>query len=199
MFHQDFTKEQENYNMVNFSELKAGNVLGESQYYKVVKKVGDEIQLNANGQNIVVDKKYVEEFLESGDQFTSEENITKTQMAEIFIANPRAVMTVEFFKQDKKKTKKAYKEDLQDQADQVQKDFMAKGVSAIVDALANPVLDYIPGELRVMRGRHYGDIDELGRIKFTDMDIDGAHNTRQVDPRTLQSVVVGGKKYILKK
>lgn len=185
--------------MTKFSNLKEGAILGESQYYTVEKIKGDKVQLLPDGgTSIVVDKAYVENYLHSADQFTKEEKLTKTQLAELFINSPRLAMTVAFFKQDKPKSKKQYKEDLATQAEKIKNDFMKKGISAIEEALMEPVLTYIPGELRIMRGRHYGEVDELGRIQFTDMDITTGHNARQVDPRTIQWVIVNDVKYTFK-
>ena len=142
--------------MTKFKELKVGNILGESQYYLVEKIVGNEVQLKSEtGDPIVVSKDYVEKFLLSGDQFESTEEMNKTKLAETFILNSRVPMTVAFLKADTSKAKKAYKEELAAMAETVKNNFMAKGISAIEEALANPVLDYIPGELRIMRGRHY--------------------------------------------
>jgi len=184
--------------MAKFNELKAGDILGESQYYTVEKIAGERVQLKTPTGSVVVDKGYVETYLDSANQFTSESDATKTQLADIFINNPRIVMTVAFFKQDKVKTIKAYKEEVQKQAEQVQKDFMAKGISAVVEALSNPVSKVIPGELRVMRGRHYGEIDDLGRISFTDMEVIDGTPLRAVDPRTIQYIIVNNIKYSLK-
>lgn len=189
--------------MARFKELTTGCILSETQYYIVEKVKGNQVQLNTGNGSVVLDKGYVESYLNSASQFTSEEKLTKTQLAELFISKPRIAMTVAFFKQDKKKTQKAYKEEVEAQAEQVQKDFLANGISAINNALKNPISMIIPGELRVMKGRHYGDIDDLGRIKFTDMEVpktDGHHRTlRQVDPRTIQYIIVEDVKYILKK
>lgn len=184
--------------MAIFKELEAGSILGESQYYKVEKIVGNKIQLLPDGgESIIVDSKYVEKYLDSADQFNKEEKITKTQLADLFINNPRIVMTVAFYKASKVKSKKAYKAELMEQAESVGIQFLKLGSSAIEKALENPVLSYILGELRVMRGRHYGDVDDLGRMHFTDMDATDAR-ARQVDPRTIQYVIIDNIKYILK-
>lgn len=184
--------------MTTFKDLKIGDILGESQYYVVQKVAGDRVQLKAGEGSVVVDKAYVENYLNSADQFSKEENMTKTALAELFIGNPRIVMTVAFFKQDKTKTIKAYKAEVQEQAEKVQKDFMAKGISAVIEALSNPVSKIIPGELRVMRGRHYGEVDDLGRITFTDMEVTDGTQLRAVDPRTIQYIIVNDIKYSLK-
>jgi len=184
--------------MTKFSELKKGDVLSESQYYKVEKTSGSKVQLLVGDQHIVVTKDYVESFLSSADQFNEAEKMNKTKLAELFINSPRIALTVAFYKQDKKKTKKAYKEELVNKAEEVKEDFLKRGLAAIEDALANPVSEVIPGELRVMRGRHYGEVDDMGRIKFVDMDIEGENNMRVVDPRTIQYLIVNNVKYVLK-
>lgn len=183
--------------MIKFGELKKDNILGESQYYKVVKKSTNSVTLSIEGQEVEIGKEYIEKYLDSADQFNTTEKHTKTQLADLFVSNPRIVMTVAFIKQDKPKTKKAYKADLEVQAAKVKEEFLAKGVSAIEEALANPVLFYIPGELRIMRGRHYGELNDMGRINFVDMDVTDS-NIRQVDPRTIQYLIINNTKYILK-
>lgn len=53
--------------MTKFKNLKQGSVLSESQFYKVVKVSGNKVQLETdNGENVVVDDKYVEPCLPEG-------------------------------------------------------------------------------------------------------------------------------------
>jgi hypothetical protein len=54
------------------------------------------------------------------------------------------------------------------------------------------------GEERTLRGRMIGPV-EYGRSLVEDLDIQSKENNREVDHRTLQSLIVNGKKYILKK
>ena len=51
-----------------------------------------------------------------------------------------------------------------------------------------------------MKGRHHGHVDELGRVHFVDMEIKGpiASKMRQVDPRTIQFLIIDKVKYSLK-
>lgn len=184
--------------MTQFSELKEGSILGESQYYVVEKIVGERVQVKAGDGHVVLDKKYVETYLNSAEQFTKKEEITKTGLADLFINNPRIVMTVAFVKQDKPKTIKAYKAEIEEQAKKVQEDLLKRGIVAVTEALSNPISKVIPGELRIMRGRHYGEIDEFGRIQFTDMDITEGTPIRAVDPRTIQYLIVNDTYYKLK-
>ena len=55
-----------------------------------------------------------------------------------------------------------------------------------------------------MVGRHYGAVDEFGRIHFVDMEIERDitksydNRMRLVDPRTIKYLIVNNVKYILK-
>ena len=185
--------------MIKFKDLKVGEILGESQYYKVTKKVGNKVQLETSiGEPIVVEKKYVETFLNSADQFSETKKLTKTALAELFVNNPRIVMTVAFYKQDVKKTIAAFKKEKEAKVYEILTASVGSTMSLLSKLLDNPILNYTKGELRVMKGRHYGEIDDLGRVSFTDMEVTKGIPIRVVDPRTIQYVIVNGIKYILK-
>lgn len=55
------------------------------------------------------------------------------------------------------------------------------------------------GEKRTLRGRLLGAEPLLGRSYVEDLDIDGENKKRLVDHRTLETLIVGGVKYTLKK
>ena len=82
---------------------------------------------------------------------------------------------------------------------------MTNGASAIEKYAMEPVLPYTPGENRAMKGRHYGNVDEFGRIQFIDMEETKGTNPeydarlRQVDPRTLRALIINKVKYTKKK
>lgn len=188
--------------------LKTGEILSETAFYTVVKVLPDgavEVS-DDNGNTIGLSKGYVDsDVLVSADFFESEEEKTATELAEIFINSPRIAMSVQFYKKDKKKTPTAIKKETAEWVAKVKAEFMADGGSAIDKYASMPVLDYIPGELRTMKGRHYGGVDEFGRMHFTDMEEAKGDNPaydarmRQVDPRTLVSVTVNKVRYNLKK
>lgn len=56
------------------------------------------------------------------------------------------------------------------------------------------VKEVLAGETRVMVGYHRGQLDEHGRLKFTEVGV----GDRVIDPRTIEQVIVGGKKYTVK-
>lgn len=175
---------------MKFKELKVGEVLSESQYYKVKKIVDNKVQLETDrGENIVVDDKYVESCLLSADSYSSEKEMNKTDLAALFLKSTNVAISVNFNKQLKEK-------DLIDTiiANKTKPDKELKKL----------IQDNLVGEERTMKGRHYGNTDDLGRVAFIDMEIDkvagSAHDVRlrQVDPRSINWLIVGDVKYKLK-
>ncbi|MCP4255022.1 MAG: hypothetical protein GY775_16770 [Candidatus Scalindua sp.] len=185
--------------MLDFKKLKVGSILSETSYFTVTDKTSSSITVKDSHGNegLDINKNYCEKILNSSDQFESTEKCTQTQLSEIATGNNNIAMEIYFKKADKKKTKKAYKEDLETQATQVSKDFMAKGISAIIDALKTPVLDYTLGEMRLIKGYSLGSLDAHGRLNFCDLE-DEKNLVKGVDVRTIEYIIVNNVKYIKK-
>lgn len=180
---------------MKFKNLKKGEVLSEQQFYKVEKISGDKVQLkNDNGENIVVDNKYVESCLLSATQHMSEKTVNKTEAAAIFLSQAGVAITVNFNKQVKEAD--VVKDIMSTYADSAPKVFEAAVKKAVKAALV--------GTERTMVGRHYGDMNELGRVQFIDMEEektpgkDYDSRQRQVDPRSINWFISRGVKYIVK-
>lgn len=182
--------------MSKFKNLKPGDVLSETSFYKVEKVVGNRVQLQVdNGDSVVFDQGYVDNFLASADQFSKEEKVSKTELTEIFLSYPRTAITVNFNKQVKeadvaKEIQEAYE-------NSNPKEFSTKMKQALKKGLA--------GEARTMIGRHFGTQDEFGRVQFIDMSIDRDfskptydNRQRQVDTRTLNWAIINDVKYVVK-
>lgn len=186
--------------MTDFKKLTTKTKLSETQYYSVAKISGKEVQLvNDFGENIIVDASYVEKCLIASDQVESTQQLTKTDMANLFLANKEVVMTVNFNKQVK-------------EAD-VKKELVAlypnKGGKILSEAeytkkVAALLKSALEGEERTMVGRHNGNQDEFGRVHFIDMEIEKdtskSYDPRQrlVDPRTINWFILKGIKYVKK-
>jgi hypothetical protein len=189
---------------MKIESLKKGSILSETSFFIVDKVEKDKIIVkDENGNSINISKTYAERVLNGADYFEEEVKLPKTQLADILINNPRVVMTVAFYKQNKEKTKKAFEAEKLAKIKEIQEASLATAPKLLSDLIENPISKVIPGELRVMKGRHYGTIDDLGRVHFIDMEVektDGAHDPRmrQVDPRTIEYIIVFGKKYSLK-
>lgn len=177
-----------------FKKLKKGDKLSETQYYTLVKIAGDKVQLkNGLGEDIVVDKGYVESCLTS-TQFTEEVKLNKTDMAKLFLENPGVVFEVSFNKQVKEP--EVTKEILEAYSTSTPKELESKVKKAVKKALS--------GEERVLVGYHTGVQDDFGRVSAVDMNIEKdpskEYNSalRLVDPRQINYLVLRGKKYVVK-
>lgn len=184
--------------MAKFKDLKVGEKLSETQFYSVVKIAGDKVQIkNDANEDIVVDKNYVENCLTSASQFETEESISRTEAAAKFIASAGVAITVNFNTQVKEK----------DAIDQLSAIYPNKGGKMASEAdykakVKDIISSVITGKERTMVGRHYGSVNEFGRVSFIDMEIakdetkpDYDSRTRQVDPRTINWMIIRGIKY----
>lgn len=176
-------------------KIAKGFILSESQFYEVVEvSTSGVVVKDDNGQKIQLSTQYAEKMLSSAHDFTKVEKVTKTELAEIFKANSRIAMTVTFFKQVKEA----------DVVAEVVAEVSGAKLSEIEKAIKKGIKKAITGEERTMIGRHYGSMDEFGRIHFVDMQVvkDPAksYDTRMrlVDPRTITALVVNGIQYNLK-
>jgi hypothetical protein len=191
---------------MNASKLQRGAILSETSFYTVEEVQGSTVHVRTDdGQQVKIGTKYIEDICNSADQFSKSESLPITKLAELFINSPRVAMTVAFYKKAKAKTKTALKKEKEEMVTKIANAPVSKLESYVNELIENPILDVIPGDLRVMKGRHYGQVDDMGRVHFVDMEqIKGSDSARdarmrQVDPRTIQYLIVDGIKYELKK
>lgn len=184
----------------NFAQLKEKDKLSETQFYTVVKKAGAKVQLmNDLGENIIVDKAYAEKLLISADQFSETKKITKTEAANLFLMSHSIVLTVNFNTQVKEKDAK---EELYKLYPNTKGRILS--LADFKDRVDSIVKSVITGEARTMVGRHFGEANEFGRVNFIDMeqskDPAKEYDTRlrQVDPRTINWMIIKGVKYEIK-
>lgn len=185
--------------------IEPGSILSETSFY-VVEEVqqGKVIVVDDYGHRITLGKKYVEEITISADHYTSEEKKSMTELADIFIKSPRTAMTVCYITKDTEKTKKDFEAEKLAKITEIQNASLKNAEALLNNLIENPITRVIPGKQRIMKGRHYGHVDDLGRVHFIDMEIkrdptkDYDTRSRQVDPRTIQYLIVNKVKYILK-
>lgn len=185
--------------------IEPGSILSETSFY-VVKEVQQAkvIVTDDFGHEITMGKPYVEQITISADHFETEEKKSMTELAELFINSPRIALTVAYITKDDQKTKKDFDAEKAAKIAEIQSAPIGKVEALLNNLIENPITRVIPGKLRVMKGRHYGHVDDLGRIHFIDMEIkrdaskDYDTRSRQVDPRTIQYLIVNKVKYTLK-
>lgn len=178
-----------------FTELKKGSKLSETQYYNVEEVKGNQVQLkNGDGDDIVVDKAYVESCLVSADQFDKEEKLNRTDLAALFLKSANIALTVSF-------NKKVKKEDV---IKEIMDAYEGSTPKTLETAVKKAITKALNGEERVLVGYHTGVQDDFGRVSAIDMDIEKdpskAFNTqlRLVDPRELNFLILNRVKYIVK-
>lgn len=116
----------------------------------------------------------------------------------------QTAFTVWFYKVDNKKTKKAYNEEVEARVQsflepvlkaKASKKSMEDAVRAgVKELIENPVLDYIPGELRKMICYKKDFSSRDGNYKVFDLE---KQSIGSVNIKTIQSIVINGKKYEL--
>lgn len=181
--------------MTDSKKLTKGSCLCEHQFYRVDKIAKGQIQLiNDNGEYIVVTEEYANNCLISANQFEKTEKLTRSELASLFLANPNMVMTVSFNTLVKE----------EDVVKQILDAYETSTPKAFGTSVKSAVKDALVGKERIIVGRHYGSMNELGRIQFVDMEISKdaskSYDTRLrlVDPRGINWIIMNNVKYIIK-
>lgn len=127
----------------------------------------------------------------------------------IFLDYPlRTACAVCFFKKDKPLSAKAYEKAIEDKIAQDLQE-ITNGNKSLKDVLAEsnkkPVLNYIPGEERVMIGYKISNFSQTSDYKFMDVKVPNPsspggfdHIEKSIDLSTIKWMVADGIKYILK-
>lgn len=204
---------------VRLREIEVGDIFSEESHY-VVKKINrDNIVFNhlESGKDVTLNNKYVEELLNTSDQYEKEVKVTREDKKDgtpgirtIFEGiKSSEVFTVAFIKQDSPKTKKVIETEMEEvrkhALDMINKAKTAKKsmAKAYEEALEyvqkNPVLDYVPGEKRVLRGYKMQFVSRDGKYRCLDMDITSGSAERLVNINTITELVYNGVKYIVEK
>lgn len=186
------------------ANMKPGAVFSELSFYTFQKIEGGQVYCkNDTGQDLRLSADYVENLTSSANYYETIEEMTKTQLAELFIGSPRIALTVCFITDNKEKTLKAFNEEKAALIKSVTEARVSDVEGLLSDMIDNPLTRTISGKERVMIGRHYGSVNELGRVSFTDMEADRGDKEydgriRWVDPRTIQYLIINKVKYTLK-
>lgn len=186
--------------MINAKKLKEGEKLSETQYYTVKSVNDDTVSLiNDVEETIVVDVNYAEKCLISSIQFEIAKTMSRTDIINLFLASANTALTVNYNKQvDKAEVKKQLYNLYPNKGGKIlsETEYQKRVALALSDALI--------GEERTMIGRHYGQQDEFGRVKFIDMEQtrdktkDFDNRQRLVDTRTINWLILKGVMYKVK-
>ena len=206
---------------VNVSEIQVGDVFSEESHY-TVKSIGKDsivfIHLES-GKEVKLSTSYVQSLLNTSDQFHETKEVTREDKKDgtpgirtIFESiKSSEVFTVVFKKQDKPKTKKQINEEREAQREKAielidkakkQKKSMAVAYKTALEYIQdNPILDYVEGEERVLRGFKLQFVSRDGKYRCLDMDIERTSKEtgeRLVNINTIEQLIYNGVKYIVK-
>jgi len=168
--------------------------------YFVIKEVNGQMVIlaNQNGQEIKSNLETVNKAMQSADDFKSEKIVTQTQFSEIIKENKNVAMSIYYQKTNTSKSKKAFNEELTTWKENVKEAFLKYGLSGLDAFAVNPVLKYIPGEMRLIKGYYPGGIGNNGFFPFVDVEDNYTLKSEAVNPRTIEYVIVNNIKYIKK-
>lgn len=174
-------------------KIQKENYLSETQYYKVVGKNPQSIQVvNERGLSFSIGNNIVSEGIFSADQFLTEEKVTRTELIEIFSKVGNTIFTVNFNKQPT--------------ASQINEAIEStnKGKILPIKDMKKLIKEAFKGEERTLVGYLINTETGFGRSTVIDLEADKGSNPeydgrlRQVDHRTLNWLIYKNVKYIVK-
>lgn len=201
--------------------IKVGDVLSETSHYIVAGFNFDgsvRCKHFESGEEVNIGKSYVDNYIESGDNYDQEIKVTKEDKKDGTLGirsiweniHSGQVFTVCFKKQDKPKSKKKFNGEIDYLVDQFSKDIdkikaNKKGVAEkakqlITELIREPILPYEEGEDRVLRGYKIQFESRDGRYDCVDMDItktDKESGIRPVNILTIRWLIYNGVKYVV--
>lgn len=224
--------------VLNVNDIQPNDIFSEVCHYVAVNPAQGQYKNINTGDIIQLNKAYVESFLKTADQFTSEvkvgredkywtakqiqdaskkgEDVSNVRVGDVRVEGIRTiwenihstqVFTVCFRKADTVLSAKKYQERINEvvskavqeiESVKAQKRGVASAATVIIeDLVKNPILNFEPGESRVLRGYKIQFTSRDGRYDCIDMDLENGQNVRPVNINTLEWLVFDGVKYIV--
>ena len=202
------------------NQLKEGSVISESSHY-IVKRVSGSnawLQHFESGEEVQIGVSYLRNYTHSADLYNEEVKVTKEDKKDgtpgirtIWEGiHSGQVFTVCFKKQDKLKSNKKLQEEINNLVEKFSSDIdwikaNKKGVANtakkfITEIINNPILPYVEGEERVLRGYKIQFESRDGRYNCVDMDIERTekeNGIRPVNINTIKWLIYNGVKYVV--
>lgn len=201
--------------------IKVGDVLSETSHYIVAGLNFDgsiRCKHFESGEEVNIGKSYVDNYIKSGDNYDQEVRVTKEDKKDGTLGirsifeniHSGQVFTVCFKKQDKPKSAKQFKAEIDEIAASICKEIdqvkaSKKGVAewakkTVYSLMSNPISKVVEGEDRVLRGYKIQFESRDGRYDCVDMDIvktDKESGIRPVNINTIKWLIYNGIKYIV--
>lgn len=202
--------------MIDIKDLKTGDIFSENSHYILTSKNDKKkeyiFEHTESKMSVRLTEQYILDLLKTANSYSKEVEVTKEDsksgpgIRTIWEnIHSQQVFTVCFKKQDKPKTAKSIAEEQGNirriATEKIEKAKKAKKsiADAYEEALAyvqsNPVLEYLPGEDRILKGYKTQFSSRDGRYDCMDIDI---KELRPVNINTINWLVYDGVKYTVK-
>lgn len=196
-------------------QVKKGDALSEASHFIVEDIIGHNLELRhiETDRSLLVEVDYAKGLMKSADYFDEEIEVTKADKKDGTPGirtiwdniHTQDVFTVCFKKKDKAKTKTQLKNEIDTAVNTFLSEIATVGtrnaaLELINHLVSNPILPYIEGEERVLRGYKVQFDSVTGEYVCVDMDLVGKDKNveRLVNVNTISYLIYHGKKYVVK-
>ena len=196
-------------------QVKKGDALSEASHFIVEDIIGHNLELRhiETDRSLLVEVDYAKGLMKSADYFDEEIEVTKADKKDGTPGirtiwdniHSQDVFTVCFKKKDKAKTKTQLKNEIDTAANTFLSEIATVGtrnaaLELINHLVSNPILPYIEGEERILRGYKVQFDSVTGEYVCVDMDLVGKDKNveRLVNVNTISYLIYHGKKYVVK-
>lgn len=196
-------------------QVKKGDALSEASHFIVEDIIGHNLELRhiETDRSLLVEVDYAKGLMKSADYFDEEIEVTKADKKDGTPGirtiwdniHSQDVFTVCFKKKDKAKTKTQLKNEIDTAVNTFLSEIAAVGtrnaaLELINHLVSNPILPYIEGEERILRGYKVQFDSVTGEYVCVDMDLVGKDKNveRLVNVNTISYLIYHGKKYVVK-
>ena len=175
---------------VDISQLKVGDYLSETQYYKVLKLNSEYIKVeNERGLTFDIDPEIIEEGMRSASQYKTEKQVTRTEICEYLASAGNNIFTINFDKQVKAK----------DCSDEVAQLLANPDNYKTKKSITEFTKNLLTGDNRTLVGYLVNSEPMMGRSTVIDLEVAiDKHRLRQVDHRSIQWMILKNIKYTVK-
>lgn len=196
-------------------QVKKGDALSEASHFIVEDIIGHNLELRhiETDRSLLVEVDYAKGLMKSADYFDEEIEVTKADKKDGTPGirtiwdniHTQDVFTVCFKKKDKAKTKTQLKNEIDTAVNTFLSEIATVGtrnaaLELINHLVSNPILPYIEGEERILRGYKVQFDSVTGEYVCVDMDLVGKDKNveRLVNVNTISYLIYHGKKYVVK-
>lgn len=172
------------------STYKVGTFCSETNFFKVTEVKGNNVVMQdiKTKTKVNVPVEYIDAIMTVSDKYATTKALSQTELSKLFEDSTNTAIRVEFYKKPDTK--------------EVESFLTSQRKTSMTDVtFIKSYNELVRGELRTMDCYHKGEMNQLGFYNVVDLAeaSEDKHSLRQVNPKTIQSIIVNNVKYTLKK